>query len=254
MTQALAQSPLLAHRERLWPLVAVSLALHLAVVAAAAALNRSSARIDLGQRPIVAKLVRLGEKRPERLLPRKEAAPPEPAPTAPQAVPIPAAKPAPLPAPAPVPQAKPAPPTPARPAATRSPGTGDALASALSRVKRDKALAEPEYGDPSGDPLGDSSEGSAGDQYLALVERALRQSYILPATISARDRARLKATVVLYLDPNGGLLHYAFESRSGDAAFDAALERAIHAARLPPPPAELRQKYRTEGLGVVYRP
>jgi colicin import membrane protein/protein TonB len=77
---------------------------------------------------------------------------------------------------------------------------------------------------------------------------------VLPSTISDRDRLHLKATVVLYLDSDGSVLRYAFESRSGDSAFDAALERAIHAARIPPPPAEFRQKYRNEGLGVLYRP
>jgi colicin import membrane protein/protein TonB len=121
-------------------------------------------------------------------------------------------------------------------------------------VKRDKALSEPVYGDPAGDPLGDSSEASAGDAYLALVERSLRESYVLPATLSERDRMYLKATVILYLDADGQVRRYAFETRSGNDAFDAALERAIRAARLPPPPPELRRKYRTEGLGVVYRP
>jgi colicin import membrane protein/protein TonB len=242
------QSPLLVRRGRLWPLVLVSLVLHTAVVVAAALLHTPSARIDLAQKPISAKLVRLGEKRPERYLPRKEAPPPEPAPAA-AAQPVPAAAPRPSPPAAPAPRAPAAAPRPTSGAG----GAGDALASALSRVRRDKALAEPVYGDPNGDPMGDSSEGE-GDQYLALVVRALRESYILPSTLSEADRARLQATVVLYLDPNGGLIRYAFETRSGNDAFDAALERAIRAARLPPPPADLRERYRREGIGVVYRP
>ena len=84
--------------------------------------------------------------------------------------------------------------------------------------------------------------------------RSLRDSYVLPATISERERVSLRATVVLYLDTDGRVLRYAFETHSGNGAFDAALERAIRAARIPPPPPELRQKYRNEGLGVVYRP
>jgi colicin import membrane protein/protein TonB len=121
-------------------------------------------------------------------------------------------------------------------------------------VKREKALGEPVYGDPNGDPMGDSSEAGDGDRYLALVQRTLRDTYILPATLSDRDRMRLKATVVLYIDPDGQVLRYAFEERSGNGAFDDALERAIRAARLPPPPSDLRDRYRSEGLGVVYRP
>lgn len=248
---ALAQSPLIARRERLWPLVILSLCAHAAVIAAAV-LHEPTPQIDLEQKPIVAKLVRLGEKRPQQLLPRKEeAAPPPAAPPAP--VPTPVAKPEPAAPPAaPVPKAHPTPPAP-KPAAAKPGPKSDVLASVLSRVKRDKALSEPVYGDPQGDPLGDASEASAGDQYLALVVRALQESYTAPATIPERDRLHLNATVILYLDADGRVLRYNFESKSGNGAFDAALERAIRAARIPPPPAELRKKYRNEGLGVVYR-
>jgi colicin import membrane protein/protein TonB len=251
---ALLQSPLLVRRERLWPVALASLAVHVAVAGAVVLRHDAPPRIDLGQKPIAAKLVRLGEKRPEHYLPRKEPAAAEPAP-APQAVPA-AALPQPVTAAAAAPaRTKPAL-APARPAPAQTrAGTGDALASVLSRVRREKALAsEPVYGDPNGDPLGDASEGAEGDLYLALVERALRQSYVLPSTISERDRVSLRATVVLYVDDDGRVLRHAFEQPSGNAAFDAALERAIRAARLPPPPAELRERYRKEGLGVVYRP
>lgn len=255
MAQALPHSALFPRRERLWPVVLVSVAAHAALVALAM-LHRPAPRLDLEQKPIVAKLVRLGEKRPQQLLPRKEegAPPPPAAPRQPSPAPTAAPSP-PSPRAAPEPKASakalPRPPAPAPAAAS---GRGDVLASVLSRVKRDRALSDPVYGDPQGDPGGDASEAGEGDRYLALVERALRDSYVLPATISERDRIRLKATVVLYLDADGQVLRHAFESRSGDAAFDAALERAIRAARIPPPPAELRSKYRTEGLGVVYRP
>lgn len=246
----------LRRRDRMWPAVIFSVVVH-AFLVAWAVVRRPPPPMDLDQKPIIAKLVRLGEKRPQQLLPRKEEAAPPPAAATAAPVPIPAAKPQPpAPPPAPVAKAKPvkpAPPPP-RPTAARANGKGDVLASVLSRVKRDKALSEPVYGDPQGDPLGDSSEASAGDQYLALVERSLRESYVLPATISEQDRMHLKATVVLFLEADGRVLRYAFESKSGNGAFDAALERAIRAARIPPPPTELRQKYRSEGLGVVYRP
>ncbi len=251
---SLPVSPLLAPRERLWPVVLVSLAAHVGIIAVAV-VHPSAPPIDLQQKPIVAKLVRLGEKRPEQWLPRKEA-PAPPAATTPQPVPIPSAEaPKPQPKTAPVPVAKPV--EPPKPVPNRGPtksGRTDVLASVMSRVEKEKVRSEPLYGDPSGVPGGDATEAGPGDQYLALVERALRESYTLPATLSDRDRMTLKATVVLYVDADGSVLRYAFETRSGNSAFDAALERAIRAARLPPPPAELRRKYRTEGLGVLYRP
>jgi len=222
-------TPLLVHRERLWPVVLVSAAAHAALVAGAV-LHRPPPLVDLSQKPIVAKLVRLGEKRPQNLLPRKE-----------EGAPPPAAAPVPIPAP-PAPPAEPRPaaaapkPAPRPPAAAPSPQSGkDVLASVLSRVKRDKAMSDPARGDPSGHALGDASEAGAGDQYLALVERTLRDTYILPATISDVDRLHLRATVLLFIDGEGRVLRHVFESRSGNAAFDAALERAIAAARLTPP-------------------
>ncbi len=252
---SLPVSPLLGQRERLWPVVLVSLVAHAGIIAVAV-FHPSSPPIDLQQKPIVAKLVRLGEKRPEQWLPRKDA-PAPPAATTPQPVPIPSAEPPkPQPKTAPVPVAKPVEaPKPAPP--NRGPtktGRTDVLASVMSRVEKEKVRSEPLYGDPSGVAGGDATEAGPGDVYLGLVERALRDSYTLPATLSDRDRMTLKATVVLYLEADGSVVRYAFETRSGNSAFDSALERAIRAARLPPPPAELRRKYRTEGLGVLYRP
>jgi colicin import membrane protein/protein TonB len=261
---ALESSPLVSHRERLWPAVLASVAIHAALIAFAVA-HRGPPPVNLNQKPIVAKLVRLGQKRPEQWLPRKDAAPPPPAAASPgPPAPAPRAQAAPRAVAVPIPKAvakAPAPAAPKGPAPAANPrggargaGRSDVLASVMSRMRSEKAGEDPIYGDPSGDPMGDAEEASAGDQYLALVERALRESYTLPSTISERDRMYLKATVVLYVDDDGKVLRYAFETRSGNAAFDSALERAIRAARLPPPPPELRRKYRSEGLGVLYRP
>jgi colicin import membrane protein/protein TonB len=224
-------TPLLARRERLWPVLLVSFGCHAAVLGFAA-LHRPAPIIDL-EKPMQARLVRLGEKRPDWFLPRKEQAP-EAAPAPAIALPGPAAKAA-----------------PARPstAATARP---DPLASALARVKREQALGEPTWGDPRGDAFGEASEASEGDRYLALVTRALQASYRLPSTISERDRALLKASVVLFIEPDGRISSWRFELKSGNAAFDEALERTVRRTRLPPPPSELRQHYRSDGILVRF--
>jgi colicin import membrane protein/protein TonB len=252
------QSALLVRRDRLWPVVLVSLAVHAALLAAVA-LHRPAPQIDLGQKPIVAKLVRLGEKRPKNFLPRKDEPAAPPAAAAP--VPVPVAKPEPAAPPKPTPtvpspKAVTAPPPPrAAPRVAAAPSAGrDVLASVLSRVKRDRALDGPVYGDPSGDPMGDATEAGEGDQYLALVVRTLQNTYVVPATISDRDRMHLTATLLLFIDPDGSVLRYEFASRSGNGAFDAALERAVRAARLPPPPQQFLQRFRKDGLEVLYRP
>jgi colicin import membrane protein/protein TonB len=119
-------------------------------------------------------------------------------------------------------------------------------------MERDKSAEEPRWGDPTGDPEGDASEAGEGDRYLALAVRALQANYHLPATSAERDRLHLKATVVLIIETNGAIRDFKFETRSGNDAFDAALERAIRATRLPPPPAAMKDPYRRVGLGVNF--
>lgn len=236
----------LGRRERMWPAVLVSLLAHGALVAWGLG-RRPPAPLDLDQKPIVAKLVRLGEKRPEEWLPRREAAPP-PAPPAPPAPAPPATAPAPPRPAAPAAAPAPAKPRPPPPSSTGRSG-GNALASVLSRVQRD--VDEERWGDPEGDPAGDSAEGSAGDRYLALVVRELQANYNLPRTISQGELVQLRAVVVLVVDPSGRIVGHSFERRSGNAAYDAALERAIQSSHLPPPPPDLQQRLRA-GLVVNF--
>jgi colicin import membrane protein/protein TonB len=221
--------------DRFWTAVAASAMVHAAAVGLAL-LRRPPAIVDLEQKPIAARLVRLGEKRAERLLPRKEE---EPAAAASS------------PAPAPPAAAQP-PASPARKATAPPPRGQDAFAAALGRIRREKLRSEPLPGDPSGDPLGDSSEPSAGDRYLALVQRALHEVYDVPLTISEKERIHLRATVVLRIEASGSVAAWDFESRSGNPAFDEALGRAVRSARLPPPPPDLRKKVRGEGLAVNF--
>ncbi|HEY6100160.1 MAG TPA: energy transducer TonB [Anaeromyxobacter sp.] len=234
----------LGRRDRIWPTVIVSVIAHALVVAWALA-RRPPPPIDLQQKPIIAKLVRLGEKRPEEWLPRKDAAPPPPVP--PAAAPAPVAAPsAPKPS-APAPKAPP--PRPA-PASAAGKPAGSSLASILTKVQRQ--VEEARYGAPDGDPAGDSDSGSEGDRYLAMVRNALASAYVVPATISDRERLFLKATVVLFIEPNGRVVDFRFEARSGNPSYDAALERAIRVARLPPPPPEMREQFRRNGFGVKF--
>jgi colicin import membrane protein len=240
----LADSALL-RRDRLWPALVVSVAVHL-VLGGLALVKRSGYQYDPSQQPIVARLVRLGEVRPKEYLPRKE---PE-APAAPAASsPAPAvAEPAPTRPAAPSGKAVPAPrPAPKAPASPGGGKAGNRLAGVLSGMQQELAA-----GSPEGDPLGDSSE-AIGDQYLAQVVRTLRRSYRVPATISERERLYLAGTLVLFIEPDGRILRYEFVKRSGNPVFDEALERAVRDARLPPPPAEGRDDYRRRGLQVDFK-
>jgi colicin import membrane protein/protein TonB len=124
----------------------------------------------------------------------------------------------------------------------------------MDKVRKDDRLASKErWGDPSGVPQGDATDASEGDRYLGLVTQALQSSYRLPATLSEQERVYLHATVVLTIEPDGRVSSFRFERRSGNASFDQALEHAVRESRLPPPPPELRQRYRTIGLGVNFK-
>lgn len=231
-----ATHSLLSRRDRIWPAVLASALAHVGL-AGWALERRAALPVDAAQKPIVAKLVRLGEKRPENLLPRKEEEPPPPAP-APKSAPAPAT----------APSAKAAPPS----ARTNGKEGGDPLSRVMSRLERDRAAEAPRWGDPHGDAQGDASEAGEGDRYLALAVRALQANYRVPSTISERERLHLRATVILYVEPNGAVRDFKFERRSGNDAFDAALERAIRATRLPPPPEAVKDTYRRVGLGVNF--
>jgi colicin import membrane protein/protein TonB len=240
----------LGRPDRLWPAVAISVAGH-SLVFGLFGLARPRPALDPGQVPIVAKLVRLGEPRPRELLPRREVAPPPaaeaPAPPAPveapspQAAAVPAEK---APARAPVPKAA------AKPGPAERPGKpgGARLASVLSELKQ-----ELQAGRADGSPDGDASEAGEGDQYLALVVHQLRQGYRLPSTIGEKERLFLTGTVVLHVEPDGRVSRYELVKRSGNPAFDDALERAVRETRLPPPPPALRDLYRRTGLEVVFK-
>jgi colicin import membrane protein len=246
---ALAVSAL-GRRDRIWPAVLASALVHVALAGVALS-RRGPPELDAGQKPIIAKLVRLGEKRPEQLLPRKEATPPPPA----KAAPTPVATPAPPTAKA-VPVAvatKAKPPPAARPASDGKAG-GDPLARVMSRMEKEKAGEEPRWGDPRGDREGDASEASEGDRYLALAQRALRENYTAPATIPMKERLHLRAAVLILVEPNGAIREARISRSSGNDAFDGSVVRSARATRLPPPPAELKDRYRRDGIIVEYTP
>jgi colicin import membrane protein/protein TonB len=238
----------LGQRERIWPAVLVSCAVH-AVAIGWAVTQSGGPSIDLEQKPIKARLVRLGERKPEKLLPRKQE-PPPPAPAPAPAPAIPAAT-APVRAPAAAPTPRAARPPPPRPAPASPSSAGAGLASALSRMQRE--VERERWGDPEGDPLGDSEDAGEGDRYLALVIRALQGNYDVPNTISERERLHLKSTIVLFIEPDGRVARWRVERPSGNVAFDAALERTIRQTRLPPPPDDKRETYRSNGVEVIFQ-
>lgn len=246
----------LGRRDRFWPAVAASVAVHVAAIAVAVKAS-SLPRVELDQVPLKARLVRLGEKKPEQFLPQKDVAPPpEPAPAPP---PPPAAEPPPSPPPAPAPEAAPAPAAPSAPKAaprpsptkgTAAPASAAGVAAALAKMEQE--VRRERWGDPNGDVQGDSDEASEGDRYLALVQRELQRNYQLPTTIPDRERLHLRAVIILWIEADGSISRWKVVEPSRNQAFDDALERAIRKTHAPPPPDDQRAAYRDRGIQVTF--
>ena len=93
-----------------------------------------------------------------------------------------------------------------------------------------------------------------GDLYFAKVQAEILSHYTIPSIISERERMALKAVVVAWIAPDGKLVRYQFDRRSGNAQFDSALERAIKASRIPAPPPERARAIRDEGVALEFTP
>ena len=224
-----------------------SVLVHVGGLIIALAITRAGAAqpIRTPTRPIIAKLVRLGEKRDPTFLPRIDKAPPPPKkvakvlPPKPDAVPTPKLD---------------------TPKAVRN-DTPDRseedMTAAISRIAEQydpNATAEVPAGDPDGDPAGNAADAGEGDRYLALVQRAVHSQYRVPSIISDRERIFLNATVVIFVSPDGRILRREIETPSGNEHFDTALLTAVDAASpLPPPPAGWREVFQREGLGLRFK-
>jgi TonB family protein len=237
--------------------VAISVALHVGLFGAAVVAARYAAgpRIDLGQKPIAAKLVRLGKPRDEKLLPRKETAPPPP--PAPTEAPVPVPPP---PAPSPTPSPVPAPPAPkaAAPAAAAKPDSRAKLDDVMKRFKSGlppgPATASEPVGQLDGDPEGDAEEAAEGERYLALIQRRIKDRYQVPATIPETERLHLNAVVRIYIERNGGIARSELVRSSGNGVYDSAVQAGVgRASPLPPPPEHLVAMLR-DGVDLNFRP
>lgn len=216
-----------------------SAALHLAVVLVLLASNGRARMRGPSETVLVTKLVRLGEKRPDELLPRKE---PPPRAAAPVATPAPKSDSTKVVAPAP-----------------KSPTAADRVAemgkmsNALDRLKKAAAPA----GDPEGSPDGEVSDLSRailGNKYATEVYRCIKKHYAFEALDPGQVAGR-KASVQVRVNADGSLRDFSIAEGSGLERFDAAVIRAVRlCAKVSPPPKELLETVREDGFEVVFQP
>jgi TonB family protein len=219
--------------------VALSLAAHVVVVAGVIFSGNTSRAKKPLQNVIATELVRLGKKRDEKLLPRKEAPPPEPEKT----TPTPVVKP-----PEPTP-AKPPPPKEAIPSAKDRLSQMSKVQNALDRLKQPEE--EPE-GEETGSQYGTVAKALAGNRFASEVYACIKANYTLEG-ITEAQAAALSADVLVRVDGKGKFIESDIERPSGNARFDQNVLRAARrCGQVSPPPPELAKQVRDDGILVKY--
>ncbi|HEX9572833.1 MAG TPA: cell envelope integrity protein TolA [Myxococcales bacterium] len=221
----------------LGPGLALAVALHVAVVAAAFFLPRLLDRPRPLRKPVIAHLVALGKPRDPRLMPRKETEPPA------------AASPGSAPEKPGAPSSAKAPPR----ELTRQEMMERALAGAARRTRDEKPDPE-RAGQETGSPGGTAASAEEGEKYFGEVEDRIHANYVVPSVISERERLYLSATVVIYVGRDGSIVKHVMTKPSGNSFIDQALVLALQRTRLPAPPAELAKLVRDEGLEINFKP
>lgn len=223
--------------------VAVSLAAHAVAIGAFFVVSLlEPPRLAIEQKPISAKLIRLGQKRDERLLPRKDVAAPPPPARRPVEVASPVTRPAPARA--------------SEPTHASAQDTERSRSRLFEAFSKTAAKPEEKSGDPGGDPDGDSDTAEAGERYFGLILAKARRNYGITKTIAPGELIRLKATVVLYISTKGELLKDpVIQSGSGNDQFDSDVVLSLRkAAPFGPPPEHLVKTLKTVGVAVECTP
>lgn len=206
-------------------------------------------KVELEQKPMKATLVRLGKKRDEKLLPRKEEEPPPPAPKAVEVA---------APTPAKPDTAVKIPTKDAKPEKTeKSDGAKDAkksLFDAFSKTGRQGKVPDELEGEADGDPNGDAAK-QEGERYFGLLNSVVKRNYDVSNTIDEAERRRLRAEVALRIGATGELLEVTLTKPSGNELFDSAVIGAVKkAAPFSAPPEHLRDSLKKAGVAFVFTP
>jgi len=227
-------------RESLTLPILCAVVFHLGLLGAAWWFGRDTGpRIDLNAKPIEAHLVRLGEHRDQKLLPRMA---PNTPPPEPKAVPIPD---------------KPSPSAPPKPQKVQKPQPKHDLTKDLfAAFDKTKPVHQGKVtGEADGDAHGDVDQASEGERYFGLISSRIKQNYDVSNTIPDAVRVGLKANIAIFIDPSGRVLRTAWVQKSGNDLFDNAVKAAVQkAGPFPPPPQFLVAQLGRDGVGLTFRP
>jgi TonB family protein len=186
---------------------------------------------------MVAKIVRLGRKKPKDALPtlvQPTAAPPPP-----RVVKLTDND-----------TVKPPPKTEPPPPKTDKNDLARALAHAKILSERN-AQTDPE-GDEKGDPDGNSDVASPGDLYATAVYKVYHAQYRNPHFAAAMG---LSAMARIFIDSDGNVLKAELVRSSGNGPFDDSVVEVLNKVKkLPPPPRSLALRFARSGLALEFTP
>ncbi|MBI5510656.1 MAG: TonB C-terminal domain-containing protein [Deltaproteobacteria bacterium] len=212
--------------------VVVHVVVVLGLVVATSGLARSKRST---QTVITTKLVRLGKERPKEFLPRKQELPP------PAARSIAAAA-----------SDKASPKSPSG----KDGGEKQSLTDALSRLKRSSSADEPE-GHADGVVDGEVSslaEALVGNRYTTEIYKCVKANYAIEGIPPEKIKGK-SAMIFIRVQGDGTFFDIKLETGSGLAAFDRAVEKAIkRCGRVSPPPKEILERVREDGIEFEFRP
>ncbi|MEE2962122.1 MAG: TonB family protein [Myxococcota bacterium] len=252
--------------------LAFSILTHVVIIALFMAMSHGHSPSFESEDVLITKLVRLGKKRPEHLLPRLQ----KPKPPAPKSK---KSDSAPKPSKAAVEKVRPTPKIPVKsPISTKKHAKQSSkqpvkTMSALERLKKEAHLGNAldrlrnktrsaSGQEPEGDPKG-SVAGTVSDVRLAIVGNRYASEVVVPCIrrgfvvegVGRLSQAGRSATVWLRIDRSGRVDRYRIEKASGSEAVDRAVDRAVQECRfLSAPPPEIRRQLARDGIEVLFKP
>ncbi|MBI2487929.1 MAG: cell envelope integrity protein TolA [Deltaproteobacteria bacterium] len=105
----------------------------------------------------------------------------------------------------------------------------------------------------AGGPRGGAVSGAAIGLFVQRIREEIKDKWKIPQTFSIDEN--LRTEVVFRMDETGGVYDVRVENTSGNPAFDDFCVKAIYkAVPLTPPPPELLEVAKTEGVKVSFEP
>ena len=121
----------------------------------------------------------------------------------------------------------------------------------LAKVFAEAQKEADQEGDPRGSPLGTASEATPGDEYATACAEAVQKVWTVPPDILLPDAklARLSAQVRIIIDARGKVYDAQLKEPSKNKYFDSSLKDALGRLKsLPPPPKSLMKDYPKVGI------